>query len=385
MFNLLGNKRSPIALDLGSDSVKLLQMERVAGALTVCAGGWREVPDSVRESETEYQKFTVDAVRQMLREGRFRGRKAVSALTCRQLSIKNVRIPRLPEHERYNAVLWEAGERFAFDIEPDRLNYWVAGEVRQGAELRDEVLMLAVSSEVITRHLDMLDEMDLTPVQIGAEPVAVFLGFERFLRRKADEETVSVVVDIGLSATRVIVARGRTIVFVKSIDMGGRILDQAVASQLGLSRHEARELRGQIMHEQSQVPDRDRCEGERAAKLHWTVHDAVRGVVEDLARELALCLRYCSVTFRGLRPARVILTGGQSYDPALVSLLADNLGIECEVGQCLKGVDTSRVDLGGDRRGMLAEWSVCAGLAFQNMSSERSLRKVEHAGRRLSA
>ena len=113
--------------------------------------------------------------------------------------------------------------------------------------------------------------------------------------------------------------------------------------------------------------------------------DAIRGDVEELAREIALCLRYCSVTFRGLRPKEVTLTGGQAYDSAMVRLLSEQLGVPCEVGQPLKGIDMSAVDLGGDRRGMFAEWGVCAGLAFLAGECERTSRKSNHEGNRLSA
>ncbi|HUU60291.1 MAG TPA: hypothetical protein VMZ50_12160, partial [Phycisphaerae bacterium] len=103
--------------------------------------------------------------------------------------------------------------------------------------------------------------------------------------------------------------------------------------------------------------------GRDRANVEWTVHDALRGEVEALAKEIALCLRYCSVTFRGLRPDRVTLTGGEAYDPAVRNLLQENLGIECVLGQPLKGIDVSDVDFENDRRATLAEWAVCAGLA----------------------
>ena len=119
--------------------------------------------------------------------------------------------------------------------------------------------------------------------------------------------------------------------------------------------------------------------------MSWTVIDAVRGKVEELGREVALCLRYCSVTFRGLRPKRVMMTGGQAYDPAVMKLLGEQLAIECHIAQPLKGIDTSAADLGSDRRGMLAEWNLCAGLAFRSEEYERTARRTNHGRNRLSA
>jgi Tfp pilus assembly PilM family ATPase len=99
-----------------------------------------------------------------------------------------------------------------------------------------------------------------------------------------------------------------------------------------------------------------------------------------------LCLRYCSVTFRGVRPSSVMLTGGEAHDPAVVSLLAEQLNIPCQVGQPLRGIDVSSVDLGGDRRSNLAEWTLCAGLAARAVEIPAAAGEDEDGNRdRLSA
>ena len=113
--------------------------------------------------------------------------------------------------------------------------------------------------------------------------------------------------------------------------------------------------------------------------------DAIRPAVTQLAKEISLCVRYCSVTFRGLRPEKVTLTGGEAYDPALVELLREHLDAEILVGRPLQGLDVSNVDLGADRRGVLTEWAVCAGLAARGQRARKELEEAEHEQRRLSA
>ena len=107
--------------------------------------------------------------------------------------------------------------------------------------------------------------------------------------------------------------------------------------------------------------------------------------VEAMAREVALCLRYCAVTFRGLRPTSVTITGGQAYDPSVVKVLGEQLSIECVVGQPLRGIDVSSVPLGGNRRGKLAEWALCAGMAIRGVDFEEAVRETSDGLDRLSA
>ena len=390
----------PIALDIGADGVKMLQMRRAGGTLRVSACGRWRFPESAGQDPQKRHDLAAAAVRQMLGRNGFRGGRVVSALSCTEVQIKNVRLPHRPARELDEAVWWEANERFGFDLATDRVRYLNAGQVRQGTEMRDEIIMFAAPAEVIEAHLSLLNAMGLRPEHIDVTAIALFRGFERFLKRSSDETAVTVLVDIGRSATRVVVARGRNIIFVKSIGIGGQKLNEAVAAQLDITPDEACELRMRTMWDggtdvqpASGQPGPPATADEPAAEgsadgtepVDWTVRDALRSEAEALAREIALCLRYCSVTFRGLRPQRVTLMGGEAYDPAVRELLAEHLGIECVLGHPLRGIDVSGVDLVSDRRAALVEWSVCAGLAAGAIEIQEHAHEPKHGRHRLSA
>ncbi len=387
MFDFLHkNKRHPIALDVGNDSIKMLQIQLIGSVARVSACGRWRFPEVPAGDVQQRRDLALAAVRDMLKKGGFKGRKVISVLPSSVLAIKNVRLPHVGERELAQAVAWEAKERLEFEAKPDQMGFLNAGEVRQGAETRDEVIILAAPQQVVDDHLSMLDAMGLEPQHIDAEPIGLFRAFERHLRRKADEQTVTMLVDVGLGGTRVVVARGRQIVFLKTIDIGGRNLNEAVASHLNLSYTEAADLRMRLMRQEA---EKDRVEETappgpaEPGDVRWTVHDAVRAQIELLAKEIALCLRYCSVTFRGLRCQNVTLTGGEAYDPALPQLLSEHLNLPCALGRPLRGIDTSGHDM-GNRRGVLTEWAVCSGLALRGLDLQDASEE-ENGPHRLSA
>ncbi len=383
----LQSRRWPIGLDIGTEGVKVLQMHRLGQTVSVVAAGQRHLARPA-EGGAERRKAILEAIGEIMEAGRFQGRRVVSALAPNELHVKNVRMAPQSPAELVQSIRDEAVERFGFHVGSDQLRWINAGTVRQGTETREEIIMLAVPAETIEAHLDLLSEAHLVPEHIEAEPVALFRVFQHFLRRRADEDAVSVIAEIGRSGTRVTVARGRRIVFIKQIDIGGASFTEAVAKQLNLDGQEAYDLRVRIMKEQSGVaprPSADAAEAERRDSIEWTLRDAMRGRVAELAREIALCLRYCSVTFRGLRPDRVVLTGGEAYDPALASLLAESLGVECAVGRPLRSVDVARMDVAANRRGTLAEWAVCAGLALRDIRFDNAASETDDAEHRLSA
>ncbi|MCP4376759.1 MAG: pilus assembly protein PilM [bacterium] len=382
------NKRWPIALDIGTDSIKMLQLNESNGGLVARACGQWQFPATIGDPD-QRKEMIVEAVREMLRRGDFKGRRCVSSLSGGDVDVKNVRLKGAPGQELEKALQWEAQGRFAFDVAPDRLKYLNAGQVRSGTETSNEIIMLAASEKSIEDHLAMLGAMGLEPEHLYPEPIAVFRMAQRSLRRQADQDTVSVILDLGVTATRVIVARGRNIVFIKVIDIGGREFDEAVAAQLNLDLSDAVELRARVMQEYAKSLSGNRKSdredsGEARSDVDWTIRDAVRGKVEELAREIALCLRYCSVTFRGLRPNTVLLSGGEVYDPAVMELLNENLGIECNMSQPLRGIDVSRVVLGMDRGMPMCQWAVASGLAMRDQDIAPHGKETKN-DRRLSA
>jgi type IV pilus assembly protein PilM len=384
MFEKWTHRPGPIGLDIGCDCIKMLQLDTVGKAVSaVAAAHWR-FPDNVGIDAALRRRFAVDAVGQMLVDGGFRGRSVVTCLNSEEMIVKQIRLPHMTAEDLKSAVQWEANERFGFKVDPDLLHYVVAGEVRQGSESRDEVILLGARGETVDEHVRMLAEMRLAPVCVDAEPACLFRPFERHLRRQGDLDKVTLLVDVGASSTRVLFGRGRQVKFIKSIPLGGRKLTQAVAAALGLEFDQAWQVRRQIMRE-------GRDGGAAAVRAaggedaYRAVHEAQRPVVEELSREISMCLRYCSVTFRGDRWEAAKLVGGEAYDPCLREMLSEGANVRVELGLPLAGVDVAQVDLGADHRGPMCEWAVAAGLAMRHLFAQTESREKDNAAHRLSA
>lgn len=374
MFELLSRTRyGQIGLDIGAESVKMLQLAAMRGKPFVAAAALRRLPEDATRPDADQhmrQRILVDTVREMLANGVFHGRSVVSCLRADEIDIRNVRLPHVSDDELASAVERECQERFGFRVSDDRIHWIKAGEVRHGADARNEVILIAVPDDVIGRHLDMLSKMRLIPAHMDSEPTALFGAYERFLRRASDDASVTVIVDIGLSCTKVIVARGKAILMIKTIDIAGRKFDESVAKELNMSYAEAASVRRRILETgdvDSTKTARSDPQPEMEGKVEWSVFDAIREQVEALGREISQCLRYCSVTFRGLRPRKITLSGGEACNRRLVESLNEYLDCECVVGQPLRGIDLGGVEMGGERRGELAGWSVAAGLAIRGL------------------
>jgi type IV pilus assembly protein PilM len=365
------SRPGPIGLDVGTENVRLLQLTQVAGNLRVQAAGQWQFPEGLSSPGADpvaRASQAGDGIRQLLRKNAFRGRDVISCLRTEQLAIRNVRLPRMHQAELERAMMYEAQERLGFEVTPDRVYYVSAGEIRTGAEAAQEVLLMGVPAQAVQDHVALLEAARLRPRHIDSEPTALLRAYERCMRRIQDEEQMVVVLDIGYSSTRVVVARGQTPLLIKTIDIAGRKFNESVARELNLPYAEAAHIRRR-----------------GGAGTDWPVIDAIRPHAEALAGEVGLCLRYCSVTFRGLRPSRLIATGGEAYDVSLLKLLGEQLNCECVLGEPLRGMDLHQAGFDGDRRGTLTEWSVATGLALRDMPCSAQKEAENYETRRIPA
>jgi type IV pilus assembly protein PilM len=170
-----------------------------------------------------------------------------------------------------------------------------------------------------------------------------------------------VLVDVGHARSHVVIGRGREISFIKPIEVGNRRFHEDVSRKLGITMDEARGLRRRLIES---APGPGTPDVLKKDAVRQAVFDATRSTMEELGREIALCLRYYSVTFRGQRPQKLKLLGGEAADPLLLGVLNASLGVPVEAGRPLFSIDTSRMDA-SDRMGFGSEWATAFGLALK--------------------
>jgi type IV pilus assembly protein PilM len=364
MLRLTRSQVLPVGLDIGSDSVKMLQLETVGQHLSVFAASRAPLPAAAREASPDLRLAAAgDVIRQLFRHGKFSGRRAVVALPREMLHVKNLRMPLIPPQELLPAVKFEARNIFPFDTDKAHLQILPAGEVRQGIDVRQEVIVLAARQEDVDSFVEQVHRFGVAVESIDIEAAALYRGQERFIRRREDEQDVHVLVDVGQARSQVVIGRGRDISFMKSIEIGSRRFHEDVSRKLGITMDEAHGLRRRLI-EAAPGPASGGLELLKNDPVRQAVFDAARSTMEELGREIALCLRYYSVTFRGQRPQKLRLLGGEAADPLLLGVLNASLGIPVEAGRPLYNVDTSRMDA-AERMGFGCEWATAFGLALK--------------------
>ncbi len=367
MFEFLFKQKSqPIGLDVGHSLIKMIQLSCYDQTIRVEAAEEEMLDRSLEPGSQAWRQQMIDLLGTMYRRGGFTGGQVISCLPSDLLKIKSLRLDSNEPEQIEAFVQTDVAQRFGMDPVHDEIRYMVAGNVYQGEEIKNEVIFFGINREQLSEHILLLEAANLTPVSIDTVPCALFRSFQTTLRRREDQDLVSVFVDLGSRYTTVIIGKGQEITFVKQIPIAGDQLNQQVAESLGIDIEEAVQLRVRLRDAQC-----DHIDTETAR----AVIDAMANSIEDLAHEISLCFKYYAVTFRGQRPTEAVFAGGEAYEAALINALRRHLGVNIRIAEPLRGYDLSKANFNRRQNPQMCEWAIAVGLALKGMELDQEQEK----------
>lgn len=215
---------NPIGIAVTAKDVCLAQ--RVSGGYVY---EYEPLSGAVSVDEPNFHTETQRAIGTALRRGKFAGKLAVSALPAELLRYKTLRMPPMPEEDMAQAVAWEAAERFQL-TDDQSLQHYRAGQVNQGNEKREEIILLAAENHAVYDHAMAVKQAGLQPIAIDATAAALarVLG-------EAGRSTLTI--HLGQRIAEVVGQRGDQIIFDKPIDLqfqGGQIDVETLSKEIGL-------------------------------------------------------------------------------------------------------------------------------------------------------
>jgi Tfp pilus assembly PilM family ATPase len=399
--NWLTTEANPIGVDFGSDSLRLAQVELVDNEFRLVAAASAEVPSNLRGDKTVRLGFLTQTTRDLLTQGEFRGRRAILGLPASCMQIHQLRLPPADDASLRGALPGALRSRMQIDPGETLLRHLVAGQVEQDGTVLNEVIVMAAQRTLVDELLHAAAKARLDVIAMNVEPKAVVDCFSHVYRRRGDGERISCYIDIGASATRVVVARGQQIFFARAIPLAGDHFSCAVAAELHTTPDAARILRvNKHIAASEAVRNRGRsgpseppanhehradlksvdaphAEAERnTLALHQQIDRACGVPLEALIAALADCQRDHEASFPNSRIDRLIFVGGEACDRELCQTIADGLGIPGSVGDPLVRmgrISKISVESGIDRRLPQPAWAVAIGLSMGPAAADATM------------
>jgi Tfp pilus assembly PilM family ATPase len=383
---------NPIGIDLGTDYLRMAQVEPTGGEkdsasdFRLIAAASAETPATVRIDPAERIAFFGTAVRELLARGNFRGRRAVLALPASMLHVTQLSLPSMPEAQIAAVLPRQLSTILPMDPASAVIRHLVVGQVRRDGHVFDQIIVFAADRSLAEKYVSAAAKARLDVVGLNLEPKAIVDCFSHVYRRKSDRDVTSCYVDMGCTATRVVMARGERILFARIIDMGGDGFSGAVADAMKISLAEARLIR--IKHcpgAGGEIPNSQTALHHVPAENCQTTNPRERLTIEQACeaplRQLVQALQECRNDHESAMPQspvnRLIFVGGEARQRGLCQQIARQLNLPAQLGDPLVRIGRISevgVESGIDRRQPQPAWAVAVGLSMGPARAEQAVQ-----------
>jgi type IV pilus assembly protein PilM len=303
-------------LDIGSSAVKVVQLRETRDGYGV--EGLAVVPlppDTIADGAVKDPPAVIAAIKQAVADAGITSREAVIGICGRELIIKKIEIPEVPDNELAGAIQLEAEHHIPFAADEVFLDHHVVG--RRGNVM--DLILVAVKQAKVVEYAGIVEDAGLVPVIVDVDGFAVENQYEMNVAESGDEAVA--LIDIGAAVMKTNVTRGGSSIFARDIPFGGNRYTEAIASALSLSFPEA-----------------------EAAKLRngadgATVASAVESVSRELALEVQRTFDYFASTAESERIGKIVLSGGCAQLPGLTEYLTSTWGVPVETARPFGRID----------------------------------------------
>ncbi len=319
---MFGKKYGPMGVDLGSGHLRAVQLGRNGQGLFLQAGGIRTKPDEIKVGTPEWQRWALEALKEIVRENAFKGTKVMTALPSDDLFIDQVRVSRGSSTAAIEqAAFGKVQSKLPFKAEEGLLKYVVV-EQPGGKSPEVEVVIMGAGRLAVEVHLAIYEQAGLDVEGMIPWPMAMVDSYTRFFcRRRHEQDRVSLLMSLGTHHCNVVICRQVSLLFARVVPIG--------FSHLGET-----------------------------------------GLMHRLIAEVDACARYYqAMPSPGPSERRVFLAGsGVSRSVCEgVAELARRMQIAAQVGDVLSAIRVDPVEQKAmvDRRNSKVDWSLAFGLSLQ--------------------
>jgi type IV pilus assembly protein PilM len=338
----MAGKRAYVGLDIGSTSIKGIELQENRGQFQLLNFHFQEVSAA---------DDPVQVLSRFFREGGFKSRRVVTAVSGRSVIVRYVPMSKMSDDELRNAIRFEAGKFIPFEVEDVILDCQRLDEEGKAAASTAEgemrVLLVAVKRSTIDSHVRGLEAAGLIPTIIDVDSFALGNAYElRLLSAGAEEqEQVTALVDVGASKTNINIMWGRTSFFTREIYLAGNDFTEAIVKKMSLPKDRAERLK--------------REPGEKAAQ----VRECVSTVLDDFCHEVDLSFDFFENQYER-EVEKIYISGGGALLPELEESFSQRFGRPVSRWNPLEPIDLSAADVDQEqliaRAGQLA---IAVGLA----------------------
>jgi type IV pilus assembly protein PilM len=353
MFKRGMGKKGLVGLDIGSSSVKAVELNKKGSSLQLVNLGFENLQsDTIVDGQIMELNNVSNVISSIFNEHQIKTSRVAAGVSGHSVIVKNIVLPQMSEEELQESFSWHAEEHIPFDIADVNLDYQLTNNSSESLH----VLMAACKSDKIANVKQAIQLAGKQPVVIDVDAFALQNCYEVNYQPKRGQ--IVALLNIGASTMNINILNGTRSVFARDASVGGSQYTSLLQKELGLSFEQAEAVK-------------------RGLPLPDGIEDRpIQPIIETVSDVLALEVRKTMDFYRATADEgesqiqKILLAGGGSKLPGLAEYLGRRFEITVEVFDPFRGIEVDANKFDPDyMREIVPEMAVAVGLALRGVEA----------------
>ncbi|MCY4614483.1 MAG: type IV pilus assembly protein PilM [Nitrospira sp.] len=299
---MFSRPQSHIGLDIGSSTIKLIELEQHAARYRLKRFGVRRLEsDVVEEGASHHSHRLKAALRDLLREFELLGSPVAISVSGPSVMVKRIRVSGVEQDALDEYLTWEGHQYIPHAMSDVCFDYWILPPPRpQSVSTETDLLLVAAKQQMVESRKALLEEIGVHPIVCDVDGLALMKTIMR--KSPALRGRSFGIANVGASGMNIVFVADEQPLMVRDVSFEG------TSSSRAFDNPETVEDTAEY------VPGGPGCLENPSA-------------VADVIKEIKCCVESVLERDPGLDVEKLFLCGGQSKHPRLQSELYNALGI----------------------------------------------------------
>ncbi len=312
-LSLFGSKKTIVGLDIGSNSIKAVELQRTHGEIMVSHIGIEPLAsDIVVDSMIVDSGSVASAISKIFGEHAFKAKQVATSVSGHSVIVKKISMQAMGEPELGDAVAAEAAQYIPFDMADVNIDYQVLTDSLGGPTI--DVLLVAVKKDKILNYTNALQLSGRQPAIVDIDSFALQNCYE--YNYDPAPNAVAALLNIGASVMNINIVKGNIPLFTRDVSVGGNQYTDNLQKELDLTNDDAEALK-------------------LGKKVGTVSEDAklpiLQQVTEIIVLEIQKTFDFFRATASGEHIERIYLAGGSCQVQGLVEALRQEFSIPVDI------------------------------------------------------
>ena len=353
MFKKGVGKKNLVGLDIGSSSIKAVELNKKGNALQLVNLAFENLQsDTIVDGQIMELNDVSNVISNIFSQHQFKTTRVAAGVSGHSVIVKNIVLPQMSEEELQESFSWHAEEHIPFDIADVNLDYQLTGRSSESLH----VLMAACKSDKIANVKQAIQLAGKQPVVIDIDAFALQNCYEMNYQPRVGQ--IVALLNIGASTMNINILNGTRSIFTRDASVGGSQYTSLLQRELGMSFEQAEAVKRGLPLPEGIEPR--------------PIQPIIEAVSDILALEVRKTMDFYRTTAAESEATieKILLAGGGSKLPGLADYLAKRFEIPVEVFDAFKRIEVDANRFNPDyMKEIVPEMAVAVGLALRGVEA----------------